>query len=275
MILDQSIIKLWFNYDHDIKALDATLDEIYRGTVRQPFTSGGGAWPEQIRNPSYKLRLMDGQERLFSRRRPAWLTFRDDSTQSCPYNFHGDGVNNFGQPCPCRTNNLNLRVVVEFIMRNIGINPRPHHASAFTREPWTEHRIGGNYARFEECILHGDKHSRLLARLKRRPRLAQPIYSNGLCPVPAGGDGLVPRGCEVDPDTADGGLGRLCIPTCPNNLMFRDYEDSRREADDIFFRRFRNPNYVQDFDLLGYAVGDVIGLAMAARFLMTTENPRL
>lgn len=239
--------------------MDATLDEIYRGTPRPSFKTytRQEGWREWV-NPGYKLTLNAGQTRAFSGTRPGNLTFHKIRGSGwgteCPYGFHTNAVDVFGRPCPCRTNNLDLAVVTEFIIRDLKMeDPRLR----LRKRPWTEIRYLAGYSCFESCMLLGDKHQELLGILgdigveRAHPR---PIY---------------PAPCPTDC------LEYRCQDGCPNFRMKRNYGNAVRGFRERFSENFSHPRFQEIPALLGYVIGDVVGLALVIRFLMTTEKPRL
>lgn len=240
--------------------MDATLDEIYRGTPRRTFkiyTSGQG-WSDRT-NPPYKLTLNLDQTTAFSGERPQNLTFHkireSEWGTACPYGFHRNSVDAFGRPCPCRTNNLDLAVVTEFIIRDLNMgDPR---AGRLGRRSWTEVRYRGSYARFESCMLLGDKHEELFGILKN-----------------TGADRAHPRPAYPGECLDDCRIYR-CLVGCPNFQIQQAHEAAVQEFKREFFENFSNPRFQENPALLGYAIGDVVGLALVARFIMTTEKPRL
>lgn len=259
LILDPGIIKIWFNYQDDIKVMDATLDEIYRGTPRPNFKtySCREGWGE-LANPPYKLTLNADQTTAFGRARPQNLTFHkirgSEWGTECPYNFHTNSVDKFGRPCPCRTNNLDLAVVTEFIIEDLHMGgPR----AMVRRRPWTELRYRASYTRFNDCMLLGDRHRELFRTLKDTG--VDRVHPPPVYPTPC------PTSCP----------GGMCRNDCPNFQIKRDHRDAVRGFKDTFFESFSNPTFQQTPALLGYVIGDVVGLALILRFLMTTENPRL
>jgi hypothetical protein len=237
--------------------MDATLDEIFRGTPRPPFRMnafpGWLEWP----NPSYKLTLNDDQAGAFAGARPKNLVFRgreDSWGTECPYGFHINSIDVFGNPCPCRTQNLDLAVVTEFIIRDLHMDdPR----SELVTRMWTEVRRHGTYAHFENCMLLGDKHEELLRLLgdtgvdKVHPLPVFPVQCLSMC----------------------GNL--VCHASCENREAKEDHLRAIREFGRGFSENFNDPKFQSNPQLLGYAVSRAVGLALVARFLMTTENPRL
>lgn len=259
LILEPAIIKIWFNYQSDVQAMDATLDEIYRGTPRPTFKtySREEGWRDRA-NPPYKLTPDPDQTVAFLEERPQNLTFHrirgSEWGTECPYGFHRNSVDVFGRPCPCRTNNFDLAVVTEFIIRDLHMeNP----TARLQIRPWTEVRSRGNYARFKNCMLLGDKHQELLEILENTGvdrAHPQPIY-----PTPC------PTNCPRD----------RCQADCPNFQIQQDHRNAVLTFEGEFFENFSNPRFQETPALLGYAIGDVVGLALVIRFIMTTEKPRL
>lgn len=240
--------------------MDSTLDEIYRGTPRRTykmFTYADG-WRDVI-NPPYKLTLNPDLVEAFGRERPPNLTFHrtreSEWGTACPYGFHRNSVDVCGRPCPCRTNNLDLAVVTEFIIRDLHMeDPR---ATGLARRSWTQVRYRGSYARFEGCMLLGDKHEELFAILKDTG--AGRAHPRPIFPV----------------DCLDGCRFNRCLVGCPNFQIQQDHMTAVEEFKRAFFENFSSPRFQENPALLGYAIGDVVGLALVLRFIMTTEKPRL
>ncbi|KAI5838845.1 hypothetical protein DFP73DRAFT_248561 [Morchella snyderi] len=269
IIFDISIIKVWFNPQDDIIVLDATLDEIYRGTPRGNFNDDGeGTLPltgrPELFSPTWKLRLRnDTQRAVFSTPRPAQFNFGEDAIwgMTCPYGFHNGAVDNYGHPCPCRTNNLDLAAMVELIMRDVGLVPNDDNGTQFAIRAWTEIRERCNYSDFEQCLLHGDRSSRLLRMLKSsipaQLALPAPRYRGGDC---------------AEECLQSGAPGPACSRACPN---YQQWAEVSQETKARMLRTFASPSFQADPVLLGYVACHAVGISMILRFLMTTENPRL
>lgn len=259
LILNPEIIKFWFNYQGDVKVMDATLDEIFRGTPRPGFRIDNGQEWQEWPNPQYKLVLNRDQAAAFGTLRPPGLTFhRIEGSEwgtECPYGFHTNAVDVVGHPCPCRTNNLDLSVVTDFIIRDLYMeDPR----SNISKRPWTEVRYRGNFAHYMKCMLLGDKHWELF-------QLFKDTGADRAHPPP-----VFPVICNADTCNEF-----RCGAGCANFQLKEDHNGAISRFKTDFYEFFSRPDFQAEPQLLGYAVGDVVGLALVARFLMTTENPRL
>lgn len=146
-------------------------------------------------------------------------------------------------------------------MRDVGLEPADDDGIQFDRRAWTETRERCSYNDFEQSLLHGDRSSGLLSMLKS----SIPVQ----LALPA------PRYCAND--CVEECLqweepGPACCRACTNYQLWQAVS---RETKARMFRTFANPSFQTDPVLLGYVAGDVLGISMVLRFLMSTENPRL
>lgn len=146
-------------------------------------------------------------------------------------------------------------------MRDVGLEPADDDGIQFDIRAWTETRERCNYNDFEQSLLHGDRTSGLLRLLKSSisVQLAPPAPTYHA-------DDCVEECLQWEEP------GPACCRACPNHQLWDAVSQESRAR---MFRAFSNPSFQTDPVLLGYVAGDVLGISMVLRFLMTTENPRL
>lgn len=254
---------------HTVAALDATLEHIFRG--RRPTGTGGAGYAAALRqyNSSARKPFRDtadgplrtphykdtGPVTLLNVNRPITTEF-GRGERPCPLNLHGAGVDYAGRHCPCYLGILDIASILDFILRQHRFIPRDPEIAPRQGEilwpalaSWAEPREGCQFERLLQWMLAGSKYQPLLCRF-RTGNYTEPQH----------------------PDLT--GLGEAAVNRATNIYKMRLAICRQKTAQ--LYTAFGDTNGIEaDDDCLSYIVGDVIGLGLIFRYLLTVECPRL
>jgi hypothetical protein len=258
--------KIWLDLPRGIAALDATMEHVYRGPkIKSTFAYHRRPYRESpdsaLRYPGFKD---TGPADHFYVRRPPQLNF-PRGPKPCPLGFHGDGVDFADRSCPCFSGNLDVKDILDFILRTYHFIPHPDVArtmwtpfnegsertSTGLDHPhcWAEPRAECRYEDFLMWMLAGDRLQPLLLQLRTRGKKRPTVPEvGGLSDVEAGEAARVYK------------------------TRLADY----RQEEDAFLEFLKDTvGFERNDEQLSYVVGTGIGIALAFRELLTCETPRM
>jgi hypothetical protein len=257
-IFDRERIKVGYNIQEDIEALDATLEHMYRREHRRTFQEQGHMSEDLVRRPGYKDIGPPGYYNRFAR--PQSLEFRRGLDQQCPYGFHSEGVDYNNRACPCNFNYIDITAIVDFILRQYDFHPTilnvideegkvvrtPHQ-----RDSWARVYPNCSFEKFEKWMLAGDRYIPLLSTMKGR-------YIKE--PPPLNLDGYSATDCE--------------LATLHYLEELRVYEEAKEKVSKWKYNDYHE-NLLRDDGVLSNIYGDVLSLSIIVRTLMTCETDRV
>lgn len=268
-VLNKRVLKILHNVPNTVAALDATLEHIFRG--RRPRGTGGAGYtaalgrynrstrkpfrdtPEgPLRTPHYKD---TGPDTFLNANRPIATEF-GRGERPCPIGLHGPGVDYAGRHCPCSLGILDITSVLDFILRqhrfipgDPEIAPRRGEILWPVLASWAETREGCKFERLSQWMLAGSKYQPLLCRF-RTGGFTEPTH----------------------PDVT--GLDPAAVARAANIYKMRSALYNEGVAQ--LYTAFGETHGVEANDeCLSYIVGDVVGLGLMFRYLLTVECPRL
>ncbi|KAI9700877.1 MAG: hypothetical protein M1836_002247 [Candelina mexicana] len=247
ILFNKQIIKLWFNYQIDIPVLQATIAHMYQGTPRRRHrvdTMVRGEMQSSWKIPTFKIRspFLNGL-------RPVDVTFINHDQPCTMHNSlekSSDDSSEHLRSCPCWSGNIDITALLDSIGRQLRwrtddpSNPtQPWSEDCLMQlRDWTMPKHGCNYGDFLRWTMEKDRLYPFFEYFKAIP------------------DQLFPRSNNFHD---------------PAQLV---YNPSMQERKTAWYDSF-GPGMETDDLKMGYAMGDVIGIALLMRFLTTTDDRML
>ncbi|KAI9711417.1 MAG: hypothetical protein M1812_007162 [Candelaria pacifica] len=244
-IFNNQMLKIWFNYQSDIRVLQATIAHVYQGTPRErQVLRDRKSGEDQWMRPTWKF-----SSRHLCRKRPAELTFRTHNDECRMHSkFTGVDVDGNRMGCPCYLGNVDISALLDYICRQFDWrgddtvnNPLPPGGewdfmqTSILPRTWTDNRGHCNYGGFLHWTIGSDPLYPLFNHLKSIP--TERVKNMRI------------KGLELS--------------------------DDEKKAEIQAWYDSLGPGMEDDDGKMGYNIGDVVGIALLMRFLTTTDDRKL